>query len=172
MLSKFRFIVVFVLTIVSLIGKTQSLSPHKGSIELLDVVIYDEYIDFNILIKNIGETQFVLYKPALDDFCNEDIFRIDLTETSTNKRHEVFPCDYISQLVIIHLNNTNSIHLMEGEGFYKNYKVKLRHLTPFIDKGTYSIIVSYNTSDICFKSNYDNVFKETLISREFIVDFD
>jgi len=171
MLSKFRFIVIFVLTMVSLIGKAQSIS-NNGSIEFSDVVIYDEYINFNILIKNIGETHFVLYKPTLDDFCNEDIFRIYLTETSTNKRHEVFPCDFVSQLVIIHLNNTNSVYLMKGEGFFKSYKVKLKYFTPFIGKGKYSIIVSYNTSDIYFESNYDNVFKGTLISREFIVDFD
>jgi hypothetical protein len=168
MLSKVTFIIVVLITLASFTGKTQS-SSIIGSIELVDVVICDEYLRFNILIKNIGETNFILYKPTLEDFCNEDIFKIYLTETSSNKRHEVFPCDYVSQVDIINLNNSCSVCLKHGEGFSKSYKVELKHITPFIGKGTYSVMVYYNTSEIHFESNFDNVFKGALISKKLIV---
>lgn len=170
MLGNNKLIIVLIIILSGFIGKSQSVS-NKGSFELSDVLICDEYLSFNIMIKNIGETDFVLYKPALEDLCNGDIFKIYLSEASTNKRHEVFPCDYVSQVVVIYLTNKSSIYLKQGEGFFKSYKVELKHITPFIAKGTYSVNVYYNTSDIHFESNFENVFKGELISKNITVDF-
>lgn len=170
MLDKFNIIFAVILILVSLNGKSQS-SSFNGTIELADVAINDEYMSINILFKNIGEMDFVLYKPTYEDFCNEDIFKVYLVETLNNKRYEVFPCDYISQVVLIHINHKDCVYLKQDEGFIKSYKIKLKDITPFITKGAYSVKVYYNTADVHFESEYDNIFKGKLISNEVIINF-
>ncbi len=150
-----------------------SLSCH-GQIKL-ELEVQSETRDsikINITSTNTSTTDtLIFYTPTESSFCVR-VINIDFIQVGTNKEHSYFPCDWISDLDHILLNNSNSVLIPPSDSFSFIMNLNKQEISPHLKRGKYKMKASLNYGYGNFKLESDSkhsVFHGNVTSNDLVV---
>lgn len=141
--------------------------PKKGiNIEIVDCKSLKSDIIVSMVISNNSEETIKTYIPQINDFCN-GIIKItfnDITKPQSN--HNFFPCNWIGDLDIIILNDSNCIILNSNDSYQHKLIINKKYISPKLKKGnSYLVQIKWLFRTVSFNSY--NVFNDDVKSNKF-----
>lgn len=137
------------------------------NIEIVDCKSLNTDIVVNILISNYTEDIIRTYIPQINDLCN-GIIKITFIDKSTKPYsiHNVFPCNWIADLDLIILNDSNSIILNSNDTYQQKLIINNKYILPKLHKGScYQVQIEWLFSTVNF--NLINIFNDNVKSNKY-----
>jgi hypothetical protein len=141
--------------------------PKKDvNIEIVECKSLNSDIVVSILISNYTEDIIKTYIPQINDLCNGIIKITFIDKSKPYSNHNVFPCNWIADLDLIILNDSNSIILNSNDTYQQKLIISKKFIVPKLHKGSYyQIQIEWWFSSVNF--NLNNVFNDNVKSNMF-----
>ncbi len=145
-------------------------SKKNINIEIIECKSSNSDILVSILISNNSKDIIKTYVPQIYDLCN-GIFKITFKDDSKPYYiHNVFPCNWVTDLDLIIVNDSNSITLKSNDKYQQNLIINKKFILPKLQKGScYKVQIEWFFCAVNF--NLKDVFNDNVKSNLFYFHF-
>ncbi|WP_321297370.1 hypothetical protein [Marinifilum fragile] len=110
-------------------------------------------INLEIEVKNTSQTDSVLFYFPRDESVFMSLIKLVFKNKETGKIHEYWPSDEILDIDMLFVTKNNSVLILPACTGKFQQEIKLKRISPYLEKSKYSLSMQLSYEDIYFESD-------------------